>query len=152
MTRHKSRIFLGLLLAAVLFPQCVTARDWQHLGRVSRVEILPDGVQLRAGRARMRVVAVNDSVIRVQLAPDGKFPSDFFWAVMPGTAQSTKTAIRESSTAIELTTPRLRVRIRKAPLLIVFQDAAGNLIEEDDSHRPMAWDGPRVHVWKRMPQ
>src|SRR5205807_1791687 len=39
----------------------------------------------------------------------------------------------------------------KSPLLITFADASGNVLLADEPGRPMAWNGSRVHVWKKMP-
>src|SRR5258705_427328 len=43
------------------------------------------------------------------------------------------------------------VVIQKSPLLIRFADMAGNVLLADEPTLPMAFDGSRVHVWKKMP-
>src|SRR5690242_21711011 len=53
------------------------AAGWQHIGNVQRVEKLPDGVELIAGSAKLRITAFRDGVIRVRLAPGGSFEKDF---------------------------------------------------------------------------
>src|SRR5277367_615985 len=58
------------------------AEGWQHVGAVQHVEKLPDGVELSAGRAKVRVTAFRDGVIRVRVAPQGTFPKDSSWAVI----------------------------------------------------------------------
>ncbi|HKW64186.1 MAG TPA: TIM-barrel domain-containing protein, partial [Candidatus Acidoferrum sp.] len=45
----------------------------------------------------------------------------------------------------------IHVSIAKSPLLITFSDASGNVLLADEPSLPMAWDGTRVHVWKKMP-
>ena len=148
----RSRYLWGLILVGALLPPPASATGWEHVEAVNSVVVLRDGVELQAGRARLRVVAIRDSVIRVRMAPNGVFPPDSSWAVTPGTAAAPKVAVQETPTTIELATSQLRIRIRKAPLLIAFLDEAGNPIQEDDPQRPVAWDGPRVRVWKTMPR
>jgi len=41
--------------------------------------------------------------------------------------------------------------VQRSPLLIGFSDAGGNLLLADESSLPMAWNGQRVHAWKKMP-
>ena len=68
-----ARIFVLALLAAT---RCTSlgAQGWQHLGAVRHVEQLPDGVELTAGSAKVRITAFRDGVVRVRLAPKGDFP------------------------------------------------------------------------------
>src|SRR5229473_5627995 len=70
------------LLALGLCAAHAFADGWQHLGTVQRVEKLKDGVELTAGRAKVRVTAFNDAVIRVCVAPQGNFAKDSSWAVI----------------------------------------------------------------------
>ena len=41
--------------------------------------------------------------------------------------------------------------IQKSPLLVDFSDAQGKAVLSDEPSLPMAWDGERVRVWKKMP-
>ena len=64
-------------LSLLAFAFCATgvwAQGWQHIGAVQRVEKLKDGVELTAGRAKVRITAFNDSVFRVRVVPLGNFP------------------------------------------------------------------------------
>src|ERR1700675_5041678 len=70
------------LLALAFCATCSPAQGWQHVGAVQRVESLKDGVELTAGRAKVRITAFNDSVIRVRVAPQGNFPKEYSWAVV----------------------------------------------------------------------
>ncbi|MGA8072076.1 MAG: glycoside hydrolase family 31 protein [Candidatus Acidiferrales bacterium] len=127
------------------------AQGWQHVGNVQRVEKLPDGVELIASSAHVRVTAFRDGIFRVRLAPEGNFPKDFSWAVIES-PEPPVVKIEESKTQVRLATERAAVLIQKSPLLISFLDAAGKTLLADESSLPMAWDGKRIHVWKRMPE
>ena len=146
-----NRCFPGVVLAALLVQLPASAAGWQHLGAVTGVKVLPDGVELAAGQASVRVTAVSEAVIRVHLAPEGKFPPDRSWAVVPSNAPAPRVTVKDSVNTVELTTSRGKVRIQKSPLLIAFADPSGNVLQQDYPNLPMAWEGGEVRVWKSMP-
>ncbi|HEY8716094.1 MAG TPA: TIM-barrel domain-containing protein, partial [Candidatus Acidoferrum sp.] len=128
----------------------VHAQGWQHIGDLQKVETLKDGMEITAGFAKIRITAVRDGIVRVRVAPNGKFPEDFSWAVIaapePPPVQVTNEA-RET----RMVAGDVHVVVKASPLLITFANAAGQPILEDQPSLPMAWDGENVHVWKRMP-
>src|SRR5437660_12618262 len=65
------------------------AQGWQHVGSVQRVEKLKDGVELTAGRAKVRITAFDDSTVRVRVAPQGNCPKEYSWAVIAAPQPST---------------------------------------------------------------
>jgi alpha-glucosidase len=125
-------------------------QGWQHIGNVQRVAKLNDGVELTAGKAKVRITAFREGVFRVRVAPDGNFPKDSSWAVIEGPAPPSVT-IEDAPDAVKLIAGNAIVRVKKAPLLIDFLDASGNVIVADEASLPMAWNGTQVHVWKKMP-
>src|SRR6202142_3370966 len=127
------------------------AQGRQHIGNVDRVEKLADGVELSAGRARVRVTAFREGIFRVRVAPEGGFAKDFSWAIVEA-AEPPPVKILETASEVRLATGRAVVRIQKSPLLISFLGAAGKMLLADENSLPMAWDGARVRVWKRMPE
>ena len=44
---------------------------------------IKSGVEVSNGKAKIRVTAITPSILRVRIAPDGKFPEDASWAVAP---------------------------------------------------------------------
>jgi alpha-glucosidase len=146
----KFRSVFALCALFLLVASCAVADGWQHIGKVERVTKLADGVELTAGKAKVRVTVFREGVFRVRVAPDGHFPKDFSWAVIEEPAASPVT-IEDSSDVVKLTSGSATARIKKVPLLIDFLDAAGNVVVADEPALPMAWDGTQVHVWKKMP-
>ncbi len=138
------------LLALGLCAAHASADGWQHLGTVQRVEKLKDGVELTAGRAKIRITAFNDGIVRVRVAPQGSFPKDFSWAVIE-TPQPPTVKIDDSKTEVRIAAASTTVVVQKAPLLIRFADAGGNILLADESTLPMAFDAQRIRVWKKMP-
>jgi alpha-glucosidase len=125
-------------------------QGWQHIGNADRVEKLPDGVELSSGQARVRVTVFREGIVRVRLAPQGTFPKDFSWAVIESPEPPTVN-IEESKREVRIVTSRVVVLIQKSPILISFIDPSGNAVLADEPALPMAWDGSRIHAWKRMP-
>ena len=146
------------VLALALGCGGVSAQGWQHIGKVQRVEPFndgsQDGVELTAGPAKVRITQVYNGVFRVRVAPNGHFPKDFSWAVVETTLDYRKipVQIREEKDVVKLLIAgTISATITKSPLLIRFIDAAGNAVLADQPSLPMAWNGPHIRVWKKMP-
>jgi alpha-glucosidase len=140
---------IGLLLF-VGAASSAGATGWQHIGNVQRVGKLPNGVELTAGPAKLRITAFRDGIIRVRLAPQGSFPKDFSWAVIES-PEPPPVKIEDGKTELRMTVGRVVVVVKKAPLLVTFEDAAGKILLADQPSLPMAWNGTYIHVWKHMP-
>ena len=133
------------------------AQGWQHIGKVERVEAFregsQDGVELTAGQAKVRITQFYHGVIRVRVTPKGHFPKDFSWALAETSLNyiSGPVQIHDEKNEVKMVAGAVHVSIAKWPLLITFSDPSGNVLLADEPSLPMAWDGPRVHVWKKMP-
>src|SRR5713101_8473573 len=149
MTGFARSIGIGLLGSALGCGMGV-AQGWQHLGKVQRVEKLKDGVELTAGAAKVRIVVFRDGVFRVRVAPNGTFPKDSSWAVIESPEPS-PFKIEENQKEIRINAGSVVATVQRSPLLINFSDAAGNVLLADEPSLPMAWNGQRVHAWKKMP-
>jgi alpha-glucosidase len=149
MKRLTLRIAMGML--ALALASCTAlAQGWQHIGKVQRVEKLSDGIELTAGTAKVRITAFRDGIFRVRVAPNGTFPKDSSWAVIE-TPEAPAVKIDENQKEVRVTAGSLVAVVQKSQLLIDFTDAAGVTLLADEPSLPMAWDGPQVHVWKKMP-
>ena len=141
----------ALAATSLLFCAPAWTQGWQHIGAVQRVEKLKDGIELTAGKSRVRIAAFREGVIRVRVAPDGHFVKDLSWAVIEA-PEPPAVQIQESRSEVLLGAGRIRVKVQKSPLLISFLDAAGNVLLADEPSLPMSWDAPRVRMWKQMPE
>src|SRR5690349_24432794 len=59
-----------------------SAETWESLGRVTSTRRLPNGIELTAGKAKVAVTGINDSVVRIRVTQNGVFPKDASWAVL----------------------------------------------------------------------
>ena len=143
------RMGMGILVYA-LGGGATLAQGWQHVGKVQSVERLKDGAELTAGVAKVRVTAFRSGIFRVRLAPDGKFAKDYSWAVIE-LPDPPSVKIEENPQEVKIVAGNIAATIHKSPLLIDFSDASGNVLLADQPALPMAWNGTRVHVWKKMP-
>jgi alpha-glucosidase len=149
MTGLARRIGIGFF-ASALGSGFAAAQGWQHLGKVQRLEKLKDGIELTAGPAKVRIAVFRDGVFRVRVAPNGTFPKDSSWAVIES-PEPPAFKIEENPKEIRITGGNVVATVQRSPLLINFSDAAGNLLLADEPSLPMAWDGQRIHTWKKMP-
>src|SRR5260221_10398677 len=110
---------------------------WQPIAEVSSVKSLPQGVELAAGRARLRVTAIAPNVVRVHYEPQGEFPPDHSFAVIPGAfVESAHALLEQSQEAVNLDAGGVRVKILRSPLRVLFLDPRGNVISQDAPDYP----------------
>jgi alpha-glucosidase len=107
-------------------------------------------VELTAGRAKVRITVFDDATVRVRVVPQGNFPKDYSWAVISA-PQPPTVKVEDAKNELKLTAGNNVVIVQKSPLLIRFTDTAGRELLADEPTLPMAFDGSRVRVWKKMP-
>jgi alpha-glucosidase len=148
------RVVRQLVFAVIVSPYlsaAASAQGWQHLGKIKDVDKLPNGIELTAGAARVRITSFVPGVLRVQLAPRGAFTKDSSWAVIQPAAPA-PVLLAEEKSQIRMTAGDVTALINKDPLLISFTDAKGNILLADEPNRPIASDGQRIRTWKKLPQ
>ncbi len=146
-----NRIVRRVIAAVVALAGAATGSEqsWQPVGPVTQVRILPNGVELIAGSAAVRVITVREGVVRVQVASNANFAADHSWAVLPDSVNKPPTVqVKQSTSDVRFTIQRGQVRIQKSPLLVSFLDNDGKLLLSDA--RPMAFSGSSFRIWKSM--
>src|SRR5437899_7459556 len=124
MRQFARRMGMGLL-ACALGSAATPAQGWQHIGNVQSVEKLKDGVELTAGKVKVRVTVFREGIFRVRVAPDGTFPKDFSWAVIkPPEPPAFK--VEENPKEIRIVAGPVVASVQRTPLLLSFTDAAGH--------------------------
>ena len=142
------RLSIFLFLSSSLIAQT----PWRTLGEVTSYAKLPNGLELVAHSSRVRITAIAPNVIRLRYAPEGSFPPDHSFAVLPDALPNAPTIqINGDADIITFATAELRVRIQRSPLRISFLDPTGRVISEDDPRYPVSFNGPAFRVYKSMP-
>jgi alpha-glucosidase len=153
-------------LAGVIVLFVVTATlpawaEWKSIGPIAAgqgsVTTLPNGAEIRAGAARIKVTALRDSVIRVRVSPVATAPAAaqageaFSWAVVPEARRwSTRVRVNQTANAVDLTTAELKVRIERPSGRVSFLTSRGEVISQE----PLApmYNGKAFQVTKSMPE
>ncbi len=147
--RPASRLFLYTLLFSSIFP---AQAQWHPISDVSAVQSFPNGVELSAGAAHVRIVALSPNVVRLRYAEQGTFPTDESFAVLANAfPDSANVKVRDSAEAVTVDTGTLQLRISKTPLRVSFLDENGKVISEDQPGHPVVYDGSAFRIWKSMP-
>jgi len=122
------------------------------LDSVTGAQALPDGVELRAGSATLRVTALRDDIIRVRISAESTLPEDASWSVLSGPrSKSVDVRPTEEASSVGFRTSLLDVRIERNPLRLVIRDLAGNVISADAVGRPIQFQLGGFSVSKQMP-
>ncbi len=138
----------------LLRPQILLAiPTWQSAGNVSQVEVLPNGVELQVAEGRLRILAVAPNVVRVRYAPQGAFPAEHSFAVLPTAFPETMNVpVEQSQDSVSFTTGAVQVKIFRTPLRVLFLNSEGQVISQDHPGYPMSFNGSAFRVWKSMPE
>jgi alpha-glucosidase len=111
-------------------------------------------VELRTATGAMRIEAVEDSIIRVRVAPGGVFPRAHSFAVVPEAIAAMKPSstprLAISAQRVEVATASFRALVDRATSRLRFLDAQGNVLSEDDPNRPLRWSSYTLETTTRM--
>lgn len=145
--KHASTKFLAGLACffCLVLLQCVqTKASWQAVGNVTRVaQVKTNGVVVEtSSRARVSVEFFDIDVVRIRIAPSGKFEREFSYAF--DYSQERKTPIvKVSQTPREIVVANAfgaKVSIARSGLLIRVFDENGELVVGDDPRRSTVFD------------
>lgn len=150
---------LKFVLLSVLFCDSLSAQ-WQTIGNVDSFSVAAAGeLRVFSGKNILQAKALAPDLIRIRLAINGLFEPDQSWAIARKEWPRTTLRVSESADRISAATSEIILQVKKKPLRLAFHDKNGNLINEDDPSKGMAWSNTKrkggtteVRVWKIMPQ
>ncbi len=140
------RIALGIVsICFILLIFCGHAlAGWETIGRVTKVaNAKTNGVVLETtSKAKVLVEFVGASVVRVRVAPTGKFERDFSYAFDPAAKfAEPKIAISQTVTSITLSNADgTKIAIQKGSFALSIFDAKGNVVIQNDVTDPTAFN------------
>ena len=142
----------AVCMAACTLP-ALASGTWQSLGNVTSVKELPHGVELSAGKARVRVETITPNIIRVRYSPQGSFAPDHSFAVVSNIAKPVpNVSVQQSADSVTINAGAVQAKVFRSPLRIAFLDEKGTVISQDQPEHPVAFDGPEFRGWKTMPE
>jgi alpha-glucosidase len=116
---------LALLMLAAALPAAATPAPQSPAITFAR-----SGLEVTQAGITLRVSALTDSILRVRVAPDGRFPEDASWAVASDIRERMITVQRTEN---GFSTAALRVRVDPASLRLVVEDRSGKIITADSA-------------------
>jgi alpha-glucosidase len=129
------KIALAVVFSATAAPVC------------AQMAPLPHGVQTGSGGMALRVEALTDSVLRVRIAPGGRWAEDSSWAV-PAAARHQRVPVQATGDGFK--TAALGVHVNPTTLALTITDAQGRTIV-DDQGQPVRLDGSSFTLSKALP-
>ncbi|HUX43468.1 MAG TPA: glycoside hydrolase family 31 protein [Terracidiphilus sp.] len=119
---------------------------------VTAAHALPNGVQIQAGTAQLRITALREDIVRIREADGPQLPEDASWAVLPGPREAS-VAVEpiDNASAVGFRTAKLEVLVERKPLRLVIRDRDGHTLCADALGRPTEFRKGGFTVYKQMP-
>ena len=84
-SRQRFRVLFFAIVSVAVSAQAQTvptSRSPIAIETITSAQSQRDGVQIQAGTATLRIIALRDDVLRIRITPDGSLPEDASWAVL----------------------------------------------------------------------
>lgn len=148
--RTKFHCILGVALLAA-------SASAQTLSRVDSFHAVSNGIEIGSGAGKVRILALRNDVLRVEMSSTAALPEDASWAVLPA-ARTARVPVtpRQDAASVGFDTSLLHLRVDRRTLGITVSDSSGKVIVSDA--RPVAFRKDDssgdlgFRVYKRMPQ
>ena len=144
------RIFGSLVLCFIITGSLHA--QWRSIGDLEAYTLEGNKVTLTSGSSSVQITVLKSDLIRVRLAPNGRFQPDQSWAVVKTHWPIVQPEVKTTESDIRIATSELVMIVKKKPLRLTFLDRDGTILNRDDEARGMCWDGAAVRVWKEMPE
>src|ERR1700726_75308 len=149
-------LLFGMAAVALISAQAQTAsasRPRIAVETITGSQSLRDGIEIQAGTAGLRIIALRDDILRVRVVPAGDLPEDASWEVLPGPRRKSVDVQQSGDAAsVGFRTASLDVRVERTPLRLVVRDLDGNTISADAVGRATTFfQLGGFSVYKNMP-
>lgn len=141
--------FLLLVSAAI---SASSFAQWNDLNPVRSSQKHSDGLTLFLEKGALRLQVCSDSIVRVLYSPEREFPKVTEYVVIKSDWPATPFDVRESALDFTLSTGKLKLVVTKKDSVIVFYDAAGKKLtqENDRSLTPVEVNGEKTFHLERF--
>lgn len=142
--------FLLLMIAVVCSPRIVA--QWNPLNPVESLERDEAGVTFNLEHGALRFQVSTEAMIRVLYSPQREFPHLAEYVVIKMEWPKTDFSISETANDVTLTTKKLKVVVAKRDSSIIFLDAAGKKLaqENDRTMTPVELNGQKTYHLERF--
>jgi alpha-glucosidase len=154
-------IFLSLVSSALCFGQAPvrsSATDSKphhdsivELRQATGMRALTNGIEIKSGAAAVRITALRDDILRIQVSRDGIFPADHSWAILPEMLVLKPQVTSVAGKNAGFKTALLQVVVDSSPLRISVLDKTGRVLSSDYAARPVTFYGEQFKAYKSLP-
>ena len=113
---------------------------------------LNEQIVVNCGDSEVQITPFANDMVRVRILRTAGAKDPGSWAMAKEKWDLPKHGFEQDAKSITVTLEDVTVKITKSPLRISFLTPQGEVINQDDPSKGMAWDGGQVRVWKTMPQ
>jgi alpha-glucosidase len=125
---------------------------WKSIGNAQLTLNSDQQIVINCGEAQVQITPFAEDMVRVRVVR-GEIKNDpGSWAVAKDRWNLPTHVYKEDARSITIGLKDLTVKITKSPVRISFLTPGGEVINQDDSSKGMAWDAKQVRVWKSMPE
>ena len=148
----RSPVSLCLLTAALLLAPAAARAQWNPLNPVTGSQKDSAGLTLFLERGALRFQVCSDAIVRVLYSPAREFPKVAEYVVIKNDWPAAAFDVRETPDDLTLTTAKLKIVVTKKDSVIVFHDAAGKKLtqENDRSLTPVEVNGEKTFHLERF--
>lgn len=125
---------------------------WKTIGDARVVLNSDQQIAVNCGEAEVLITPLADDMVHIQIVRGVGSKHINSWAIAKEKWDLPKHELEQDEKSITITLKDMTVRLTKSPLRISFLTPQGEVINQDDSSKGMAWDGEQVRVWKTMPE
>lgn len=146
-----SALLVSIALVGASSPFSSTAADgWTTLGAMPAPAWDGNTLLFHGNQGTLAIVPLSDDVVRVRFTTKQVFGRDHSYAVVNQNLGSPTVKADVGSDFATLTTASLKVTVQYSPLRISFANAAGEILDSDDSARGISFSGTEFRIAKRL--
>ena len=138
----------GLLLLLSL-PSTLSA-GWASLGAMPQPERQERALVFRSPQGVAAISVVSAEIVRVRFSPTPEFGRDHSYAIANHVFGDSRPSFEVSAEQSRITTSAVQVVIQHSPFRLSVSDRQGELRDQDDAERGIAFVGSTVQVSKRL--
>ena len=125
---------------------------WKSIGDAQVVLNSDQQIAVHCGDADVQITPFANDMVRIRLVRSAGKNNPGSWAIAKEKWDLPTHEFTQDQKSITIALKDFTIRITKSPVRISFLTPEGEVINQDDSSKGMAWDGDQVRVWKKMPE